>query len=179
MKSLDLHIIDITHNSIRAGATEIGIEIVDSAAQDLFSIKITDNGCGMPEDMIEAINDHFYSCRKERKIGMGIALLKFHSELCNGKFYLKSKVGVGTEIYASYQRSHIDMQPKGDLPDCFANFICQYQDINFTIRYITDDDTFEISSAEVKEVFEGMNLNNYEIINGLCTILRQFTPMIS
>ena len=131
MKSLDLHIIDITHKSIRAGATQITIEMEDSAARDLLSIKIIDNGCGMPEDMIAAINDRFYSCRKERKIGMGIALLKFHSQMCNGRFYLKSKVGEGTEIYASYQRSHIDLQPKGDLSGCFANFICQYQDINF------------------------------------------------
>jgi hypothetical protein len=173
MKSLDLHIIDITHNSIRAGATEIGIEMVDSAAKDLLSIKITDNGCGMPQEMIDAINSRFYSCRKERKIGMGIALLKFHSELCNGQFYLKSKVGEGTEIYASYQRSHIDLQPKGDLPGCFASFICQYQDINFKIKYITDDDTFELSTAEVKEVFEGMNLNNYEIINSLTELIRE------
>ena len=173
MKSLDLHIIDITHNSIRAGATEIGIEMEDSAARDLLSIKITDNGCGMPQEMIDAINDRFYSCRKERKIGMGIALLKFHSELCNGKFYLKSKVGEGTEIYASYQRSHIDLQPKGDLPGCFANFICQYQDINFTIRYITDDNTFELSTDDVKEVFEGMNLNDYQIISSLTELIRE------
>ena len=152
MKSLDLHIIDITHNSIRAGATEITIEMEDSAARDLLSIKM---------------------CRKERKIGMGIALLKFHSEMCNGQFYLKSKVGVGTEIYASYQRSHIDLQPKGDLSGCFANFICQYQDINFIIRYITDDDTFELSTAEVKEVFEGMNLNNYEIIQSLTELIHE------
>ena len=164
MKSLDLHIIDITHNSIRAGATEITIEMEDSAARDLLSIKIIDNGCGMPEDMIQAINDRFYSCRKERKIGMGIALLKFHSEMCNGNFYLKSKVGVGTEIYASYQRSHIDLQPRGDLSGCFANFI---------FRYITDDDTFELSTAEVKEVFEGMNLNDWEIIKSLTELIHE------
>ncbi len=162
MKSLDLHIIDITHNSIRAGATEITIEMEDSAARDLLSIKIIDNGCGMPEDMIQAINDRFYSCRKERKIGMGIALLKFHSEMCNGNFYLKS-----------YQRSHIDLQPKGDLSGCFANFICQYQDINFIIRYITDEGTFELSTAEVKEVFEGMNLNDWEIIKSLTELIHE------
>jgi len=173
MKSLDLHIIDITHNSIRAGATQITIEMEDSEAKDLLSIKIIDNGCGMPQDMIDAINDHFYSCRKERKIGMGIALLKFHSQMCNGRFYLKSKVGEGTEIYASYQRSHIDLQPKGDLSDCFANFICQYQDINFIIRYIMDEDTFELSTADVKEVFEGMNLNNYEIIKSLRELIHE------
>ena len=167
MKTLDLHIIDIVHNSIRAKATEIVIEMVDSEKQDLLSLKIIDNGCGMPKEMMDAINETFYSSRPERKIGMGIALLKFHSELCNGKFHLTSEVGKGTEIYADYQRSHIDLQPKGDLAGCFSNFICQYQDINFIIRYTTDDDYFELSTADVKEVFEGMNLNDVNIINNL------------
>ena len=173
MKSLDLHIIDITHNSIRAGASEITVEMGDSAAKDQLYIKIIDNGCGMPEEMIEAINEKFYSCRKERKIGMGIALLKYHSQLCEGDFYLKSKVGAGTEIFASYKRSHIDIQPKGDLSGCFANFICQYQNINFIIRYITDEGTFELSTADVKEVFEGMDLNNYEIIKSLTELIHE------
>ena len=173
MKSLDLHIIDITHNSIRAGATEITIEMEDSAAKDLLSIRIVDNGCGMPQDMIDAINDHFYSCRKERKIGMGIALIKYHTQLCDGTFVLKSKVGAGTDLYASYKRSHIDIQPKGDLSGCFADFICQYQNINFIIRYITDEDTFELSTADVKEVFDGMDLNNYEIIKSLKELIHE------
>ncbi len=167
MKTLDLHIIDIVHNSIRAKATEIVIEMVDSEKFDLLSLKIIDNGSGMPKEMMEAINDTFYSSRPERKIGMGIALLKFHSEICNGKFHLQSEVGKGTEIYVDYQRSHIDLQPKGDLAGCFSTFICQYQDINFIIRYKTDGNDFEISTNDVKEVFEGMNLNNYEIINSL------------
>lgn len=173
MKSLDLHIIDITHNSIRAGASQIIIEMEDSEARDLLSIKIVDNGCGMPQEMIDAIGEKFYSCRKERKIGMGIALLKFHALLCDGDFHLKSKVGEGTEIYASYRRSHIDLQPKGDLSGCFANFICQYPDINFIIRYITDGGTFGLSTAEVKEVFEGMSLNNYEIIKSITELIHE------
>ena len=54
MKTLDLHIIDIVHNSIRAKATEIVIEMVDSEKQDLLSLKIVDNGCGMPKEMMDA-----------------------------------------------------------------------------------------------------------------------------
>lgn len=173
MKTLDLHIIDIVHNSLRAGASRIVIEMEDLEKEDRLSIKIIDNGCGMPQDMIDAINDHFYSCRKERKIGMGIALLKYHSQICNGNFYLKSKVGEGTEIYASYQRSHIDLQPRGDLSGCFANFICQYSDREFVIRYIMDEDTFELTTSDVKEVFEGIELNNYEIIKSLTELIHE------
>ena len=173
MKTLDLHIIDIVHNSIRAGASQIVIEMEDSEKRDLLSIKITDNGCGMPREMMDAINDKFYSSRKERKIGMGIALLKYHSSICNGDFHLDSEVGRGTEIYASYQRSHIDLQPRGDLSGCFANFICQYQDINFIVRYILDEETFELSTADVKEVFGDINLNQYQIIKHLSELIHE------
>ena len=102
MKSLDLHIIDIVHNSIRAKATEIVIEMVDSAKRDLLSLKIIDNGCGMPKEMMDAINETFYSSRPERKIGMGIALLKFHSELCNGKFYSPAQIAIACDTNSDF-----------------------------------------------------------------------------
>ncbi|MBO4581956.1 MAG: sensor histidine kinase [Bacteroidales bacterium] len=165
MKTFDLHVIDIVQNSIRAKADEIKIEMEDSQKKDLFSITITDNGCGMPKEMLDAINSSFFTTRTTRKIGMGIALLKYHSQICNGHFHLKSELGVGTEIYADYQRSHIDMQPKGDLAGCLSDFICQYQNINFIVKYITDENTFEVSSRDIKDVFENMDLNNYKIIS--------------
>lgn len=165
MKTFDLHIIDIVQNSIRAKADEIKISMEDSEKKDLFSICIIDNGCGMPKDMLEAINSSFFTTRTTRKIGMGIALLKYHSDICNGHFHLNSELGKGTEIYADYQRSHIDMQPKGDIAGCISDFICQYQDINFIFSYITDNNNFEVSSKDIKEVFEGMDLNNYKIIS--------------
>lgn len=172
MKTLDLHIIDIVHNSIRAGANKIGIDIEDNVPQNIFSIKISDNGCGIDQDTLDAINSTFYSSRKERKIGMGIALLKYHSELADGKFLIKSELGKGTETFASFKRNHIDMQPLGDLADCFANFICQYQDIEFCVSYDIDSEKFEISTSDVKEVFEGMNLNNYEIIKSIKELIQ-------
>ncbi len=172
MKTLDLHIIDIVHNSIRAGAGRIGINIVDNEAENLFSIKITDNGCGMDKEMIDAINSTFYSSRKERKIGMGIALLKYHSELANGKFTLKSEKGVGTEVLAIFERNNIDMQPLGDFAGCFATFICQFQETEFVITYELDSELFEISTSDVKEVFEGMNLNNPTVILNLKELIQ-------
>ena len=57
------------------------------------------------------------------------------------------------------------MQPKGDLAGCLSDFICQYQNINFIIKYITDENTFEVSSQDIKDVFENMDLNNYKIIS--------------
>ncbi|MDR2010577.1 MAG: ATP-binding protein [Bacteroidales bacterium] len=171
MKTLDLHIIDIVHNSIRAGASVINIDIIDNDTENIFSVKITDNGCGMDKETLEAINESFYSSRKERKIGMGIALLKYHSELAEGEFRLTSELGKGTQIYGSFRKNHIDMQPLGDLSGTFANFICQYQDVEFKISYARNDEIFEISSSDVKEVFENINLNNFKIIQSLKTLI--------
>ncbi len=173
MKTIDLHIIDIVHNSIRAKASEIGIEIVDKESENYFSVKITDNGCGMSNEMLTAINESFYSSRKERKIGLGLALLKYHAELCDGSFCVKSEVAAGTEVFASFRRDHIDKQPNGDVSGCVTNFICQYQDINFTFKYYSDNSEFGISSKEVKDVFDGIDLNNNQIILSLSDLIKE------
>ncbi len=173
MKTLDLHIIDIVHNSIRAKSSKIVIEIRDKETDNLFSVSIIDNGCGMNNDMLSAINDSFYSSRKERKIGMGLSLLKYHSELCGGEFYLKSKVGTGTEVFASFIRNHIDRQPVGDVAGCIANFICQYSQINFIFNYYSDVKEFGISSDEVNEVFDGIELNSSQIISALKQMIEE------
>ncbi len=171
MKTLDLHIIDIVHNSIRAKASEIIIQIKDFANANTLSLCIEDNGCGISAEKLQEINESFYSSRKERKIGMGLALLKYHAELCDGSFSLNSVENIGTKVCASFVRDHIDRQPFGDLSGCIANFICQYSEINFIFRYYKDDNEFEISTNDVKEVFDNLELNNFNIISSLSELI--------
>jgi signal transduction histidine kinase len=172
LKTIDLHFIDILHNSIRAKATKIIISIEDNFEKNIFSIKIIDNGCGIDEETLNSITNTFYSSRKERKIGMGIALLKYHSELTGGNFEIKSELGKGTEISALFVPNNIDMQPLGDLADVFANFICQYNDIEFELSYNLDNELFELTTSDIKEVFEGIELNNFEIIQNLKELIK-------
>ncbi|HOR60269.1 MAG TPA: ATP-binding protein [Bacteroidales bacterium] len=167
MKTIDLHIIDIANNSIRAKASEIVIEIKDSEKDNSITLIITDTGCGISPEKLKEINESFYSSRKTRKIGMGLALLKYHAEITGGKFELTSELGVGTKVYARFVRNHIDRQPIGDLPGTIAMFICQYSDINFIFRYISDDNEFELSTADVKSVFENIELNNHLILSNI------------
>lgn len=53
MKELSLNILDIVQNSIRAGAGRIEIEISESEKDNLYTISITDNGSGIPEDILK------------------------------------------------------------------------------------------------------------------------------
>ena len=47
-----MHIMDILQNSIRAGATEISLEILEDTLQNIFRFNISDNGCGIPPDVV-------------------------------------------------------------------------------------------------------------------------------
>lgn len=172
MKTLDLHITDIVHNSIRAGANRIDVKIVNSPEQNIWSLSISDNGCGMDEATLEGVRDSFYSSRKERKIGMGLALLKYQAELCAGTFTISSEKGVGTNVLAVFQRDHIDRQPDGDIAGTIAGFICQIKNVNFVFSYKTDVEQFEISSEEIKSVFGEMELNKFSVFAAIKELIQ-------
>jgi|GEM_PF-3113787 len=46
MKTISDHVLDIVQNSVRAKATLIEIIIDEDTTQDLYSLIISDNGCG-------------------------------------------------------------------------------------------------------------------------------------
>ncbi|MDD4149827.1 MAG: ATP-binding protein [Bacteroidales bacterium] len=173
MKTLDMHVTDIVHNSIRAGANLIKIGLVDSDVDNIISISISDNGCGMDKETLEAINKSFFSSRKERKTGMGLALLKFHAGQTGGEFFMDSSLGEGTIVKAVLKKDHIDRQPLGNIPACVTSFICQYQQINFVFDYKSDNLEFSIDSTGVKEVFEGFEINSASVIKSLEEFISQ------
>jgi anti-sigma regulatory factor (Ser/Thr protein kinase) len=172
MKTLDLHITDIVHNSIRAGASRIEVSIENSIDQNIWSLSIIDNGCGMDKDTLQGVFDAFRSSRKERKIGMGLALLKYQAELCDGIFNISSEKGSGTKVLAVFKRDHIDRQPDGDISGTIAGFICQITNVNFVFSYKTDEDLFEISSEEIKSVFGEIELNDFSVFSAIKELIQ-------
>ncbi|MFA7636280.1 MAG: ATP-binding protein, partial [Monoglobales bacterium] len=59
MKELSLHILDIVQNSIKADAKNIEIIIDENTADNLLTIEIIDNGCGMSEEFLKRVKDPF------------------------------------------------------------------------------------------------------------------------
>lgn len=149
MNSIDLHIIDIVHNSIRAGAGKIGISIV--AANQKLKISIEDNGCGIPAEKLNQVIDPYCTSRTERKVGLGLPLLKFHAELTEGTFSINSIVGEGTKVEACFNTNHHDCQPTGDIAGTLARFICQFPETKFILQITNDSENFETSSIELKD----------------------------
>ncbi len=65
------------------------------------NIKITDNGCGMPEEILEKIFIPFFTTRKNGS-GIGLSLCKQIMLLHQGKINAQSRVGEGTAMTLTF-----------------------------------------------------------------------------
>ena len=91
MRELALNVLDITENSLSAGAKLIRITLDIRFAEDAFSICIEDDGCGMDEPMLARVTDPFTTTRTTRKVGMGLPLFKYSAESAGGSFSISSR----------------------------------------------------------------------------------------
>jgi hypothetical protein len=164
MKELSLNILDIIQNSLRAKADEISIEIEESEKKDLYRISIIDNGTGIPDEILSNVTDPFITTRTKRRMGLGLALLKYHAELTGGSLEISSRVGQGTKVKASFSFKHIDRQPLGDIVSIVVIFIAANPDINLTYTHSTDNGEYRFSSKETKEYLEVETLTERNLL---------------
>ncbi len=149
MKELSLNILDITYNSIKAKAKLIEITVSESMAKNTVEIEIKDNGCGMDEEFLRNVTDPFVTTRTTRKVGLGIPLFKQSAEDADGSFSIRSKVGEGTVVSASYRLDHLDRAPIGDMSGTIVSLIQANDQIHFVYRHHTDRGTFVLDTDEL------------------------------
>jgi hypothetical protein len=123
MRELSLHILDVLQNSLEAGATLVELTIEEDLTADRLTITVRDNGRGMDEAQLARISDPFYTTRKTRHVGLGVPLFKAAAERCKGDLAITSQVGKGTTLRATFQHSHIDRAPLGDVTGTLMSVI--------------------------------------------------------
>ena len=69
MEEFSLYVLDITMNSVRAGASEI--DILLSEKDGVLTFSVTDNGFGMKAEQVANLKDPFFTTRKTRAVGLG------------------------------------------------------------------------------------------------------------
>ncbi len=149
MEDLSLHILDVVENSIEANASKIEIKIIEEKSRDLLVIEIKDNGRGMNKETINKVLDPFYTTRTTRKVGLGLSLLAQAAKESNGNFEINSKVGEGTVVKASFQYSHIDCKPIGNMNDTIVTLIISHPEINFIYEYQNEKGNYILDSNEI------------------------------
>ncbi len=169
MKELSLNILDIAQNSIRAEASLI--EILIDETETSLTLTIRDNGYGMSQEFLKTVVDPFSTTRTTRKVGMGIPLLKLAAEQTGGELSIQSversvdPEHCGTEISATFDKTHLDFTPLGDVVSTITLLIRGSEKTDFLFRHTMPDRTVELDTREVRQVLgDDVPLDEYEVL---------------
>lgn len=164
MKELSLNILDIAKNSVKAGASLIGISIEEKDGWRTLTIE--DDGCGMSPDFLANVTDPFTTTRTTRPVGMGLPLLKLAAEQTGGELRITSSQGEdhGTRVCATFRIDHLDCVPVGDYAGTMVALIQGSPDIDFEFRYRRDSGEIELSTAEMRQILGGVPLDTPEVL---------------
>lgn len=168
MKELSLNILDIVENSIKSEAELVEIEIIERT--DSMTIRISDNGCGMKDDVLKSVNDPFYTTRTTRKVGMGIPLFRLSAEQTGGSLTITSKHideypdDHGTTVTAVFDKTHIDFTPLGDIISTLITLVQGHPDIDFIFNHSLSERLISLDTREMREVLGDLPLDTFEIL---------------
>ncbi len=164
MKELSLNILDVAENSVKAGATLTEITVDEQG--NTLTLTIRDDGCGMDEETVKAVTDPFYTTRTTRSVGLGVPLLKLAAEQTGGSFGIESSVGEshGTTVKATFDKSHIDFTPLGDVTASILTLIQGHPDTDFYFLHRIDGKEISLDTREIRAVLDGVPLDTYEVI---------------
>jgi len=174
MKEISLHILDIAQNSVRAGATLIGISLVEDGNRLTFTVK--DNGCGMSPELLRSVTDPFTTTRTTRKVGLGIPLLLLAARQTGGDVRLTSSTGErhGTELTAWFHLDHIDCMPLGDMTETIVTLIQGAPDIDWIYTHTGNGHHVSLSTSGIRAVLgDGISLSDPEILQWIRSSLAE------
>ncbi len=172
MNDLSLHIIDIIQNSLSAGAGLVTVSVNEDTQANCLTIEVGDNGKGMTKEQVDKLDDPFFTSRTTRRVGMGIPLFRQSARQSGGDVVIISEPGKGTDIKATFELNNIDRPPLGDIANTIILMVSANPDKEFVFCYIYNGNEYCFDTREVKEVLEGLPLNDVSVI-------RMLTEMVS
>ena len=177
MKELSLNILDVAENSVKAGATLTQILLTEQ--DNVLTLEIVDDGCGMRQDVVRSVIDPFYTTRTTRKVGMGIPLLKLACEQTGGTLTISSVTQEenpaehGTHVTATFHMDHIDFTPLGDVSSSVLTLIQGHPDTDFVFRHQRGENVVELDTRKLREVLDDVPLNSYDVLEWIGGYLQE------
>ena len=173
MDEFSLYVLDITMNSVRAGADTILISLTEE--DGWLTISVTDNGCGMSKEQVEKLSNPFFTTRKTRKVGLGVPFLTMLAEMTGGSVTItsipeKNEDGSenpdhGTVIKGIFGIDHIDFIPLGDMVETVKTLIQGSPDVNFSYVHTFPGGSVELHCAQLRAMLgEEISLAEPEIL---------------
>jgi signal transduction histidine kinase len=136
MEDISLHVLDIAENSIRANARNVNIVMIEDKKNDLLTLKIEDDGEGMDEEIKAHALSPFFTTKKGKRVGFGLAFLSHSAEEAEGAMKVESEPGKGTKITATFKLGHVDRKPIGKMNETIRCLKITHPEINITFDHI-------------------------------------------
>ena len=137
MEDLSLHILDIVENSLRAGAKNVDIRLVEYKNENKLTLEIEDDGIGMDEETLKNAMNPYHTTKDGKKFGLGLSLLAQAADETGGNLRLEKGVLRGTRIIATFNSDNIDMKPLGNINQTMLVLRASHPDVNFSFEYLT------------------------------------------
>ena len=166
---MSLHILDIMENSIDAQARRIEIRIDEDPGKDSLTLEILDDGKGMDTRTLQKATDPFFTTRKTRRFGLGLSMISESAKATGGELTVESAPGKGTRVRATFQRSHIDMKPLGDIGQTLLTLIAGHPDIELSYSHTIGGETFSFDTRE----FRGLSINSPQVLRQIGEQIRK------
>lgn len=173
MTEISLNILDIAENSVKAGATLVSIIIKASTKNNILTVIISDNGCGMNEQQLKNVTDPFFTTRTTRKVGLGVPFFKAAAEAAGGSFEITSSKNKGTSVTATFEINNIDRMPLGDIAGTMHTLITMYNKTDFYFCIEVDDKKTELSTSRIKEILGDIPLQTPDVSNYIRDYLKE------
>lgn len=168
MQDLSLHILDIVENSITAGATLVKVAISENMKSDSLVIRIEDNGCGMDKERLKKALDPFYTTSKSRRVGLGLSMFAQATKEAGGDFKIKSRIGKGTIVTATFSYAHIDRKPIGNMVETLIALIATNGlNVDFYYKHKKNGRSYVFDTRQFKKELDGVTINHPEVLNFL------------
>jgi len=156
MRELSLHLLDLVENAYEAGATRVEVSLEEDPDEDHLVIRVADNGCGMDEELRRTATSPFYTSRSTRRVGLGLSLLAAAAEQCGGEVQVEKGKERGSVVTATFQRSHLDRAPLGDLLSTLLVLIIGFEDLELCYFHRVGERSFSFSSSSLKKKLGGV-----------------------
>lgn len=110
MKTVMINLLD---NACKATHYTGTVKIIGKKVENGYTIIVSDNGCGMPQNEISHIMEAFYMIDKSRSrtqggAGLGLAIVREILQVHHADILFESEVGQGTSVYIHLKEEHHD-----------------------------------------------------------------------
>ncbi len=172
VQDLSLHILDIAENSLAAGSRRVEILVEEDMPADRMTIEIVDDGCGMDEERMRRALDPFFTTKTVRRVGLGLPLLEEACRTSNGEMRIESCPGKGTRVRATFQHSHIDRKPLGNMRDTLITLMTGHPQLDLLYEHRKEGKTFSLDTREIRADLGEIPLDAPQVVSALRKLIQ-------